>query len=115
MLGEYPLIAIDYGSCNKVNDIRINGGNTDESVIANCKADIIYDAATEAEDNLWKLVSNIDANIRNSESFRKYLKSGFSALMIYCSDAVPIVIGDKSHYNKAARMNIAFYGMLSDI
>jgi len=114
MQGEYPIISVDYVSSQSGEAITMNSNNTDDSVLINFKLDLVYDG-TEAEDNLWTMASNVDNCIRVNSMFDKYIENGLSSTYMISNIGMPIIIGNDSSFNKAARINLSFVGTLSDI
>lgn len=108
MINEYPIVAVRLDSKTEEHD-SIATSKTDRMINLRVNIFCVWDEMNKnnAEDNLWKMVKNIEANLRDNISLNNYNTAGTSVIDIIPSGvSFNADFGKESAYNKSARIDV---------
>ena len=113
---RYPLVSLmlDNKSDEVMRDIA--GGRFNKEIDLSFKITCVYDSFSNADDNLWTLVRNVETNLRNNVANNNYNENGFKFIYLIPMTARPITHdGGKSPFNKSAEISVLVKGHLKDV
>jgi len=116
MLPDYPIVNVrlidrrEYPGAN-------TGTNYNRTVFLDMKIEALYHSLSDAEVNLWKLVSNIEAILRYNRVLWKYRSGGFKVehILPKSTNFVAKFKGESSVFQMAANINLEVKGLLKSI
>jgi hypothetical protein len=109
MITEFPAVSVRLVS--KTEDFaEFGNGIIDRDITVSAQIACVYDSGDKAsaEDNLWIMVRNVEANLRLNTDLNNYNTAGAKVTAILPSSAEFVDnFGDESSYNKSATIDIA--------
>lgn len=113
---KYPLVSLMLEDKPEESMQGIAGGRFNKEITLPFKITCVYDSFSDADDNLWTLVRNVEANLRYNDYINDYNKDGFKFTYIIPSNTRPIIHdGGKSPFNKSAEISVTIKGYLKDV
>lgn len=112
---SYPVVNLKLANKSEEIEGDIATQNYNKIVDVYLEIECIYEAYSKAEDNLWRMITNIEAITRYNDAFMIYNANGFKIMY-----TLPRVAqfkhnyGKESAYNKSARIEILIRGHLKD-
>jgi len=111
---KYPLISLIMSGKGFESPAEVAGGRFNKIINLSIDITCVYDDYSEAEDSLWTMVRNVEANLRYNNNINDYQSSGFKIIYILPS-TVAFSTGKDSAYNKSADISVDIKGHLKDI
>ena len=113
---KYPLVSLMLESKSDEIMQDIAGGKFNKEINLPFKITCVYDSFSNADDNLWTLVRNVEANLRYNTYINNYNVEGFKFTYLIPTTARPITHdGGKSPFNKSAEISVLIKGHLKDV
>ena len=117
MITEYPIINVRLNSKSE-EFAEFGAGIADRNVLLSSQIFCIYDSGSKSdnEDNLWKMVRNVETNVRRNLDLNSYNTSGALAVSVNPVGVEFIDnIDDESPYNRSARIDVDIQFHLKDV
>lgn len=95
----------------------MTGSNFNREIFLDMKVEAIYDNFLSADTNLYKLVSNVEANLRYNSTLWKYDSGGFKILHITPKQTVfrSKYKGGADTFNRSGEIKVEVKGLLKSI
>jgi len=95
----------------------ITGSNFNREIFLDMKIQTIYDDFAAADENNWKLLSNVEANLRYSKDLWNYEVGGFKVLSVLPKETTfkTKFGGDDSTFSMSGEIQVELKGLLKSI